>query len=453
MVSALKGKASIVSSRLLAVLIGLAAAIAPPSVRADDRPNIVLIISDDQDYEHLGFMGNPFVHTPVLDKLAEAGTVFTTAHVPTSRCHPTLASFLSGRWPHQSGIYYSYGAGQLDPTDSLPNLLKRSGYATYVEGKYWEGDPREMGFTHGTGKATRTFVRKRQDLLFAFIDEIGGKKPMFIWWAPLLPHIPHNPRQKYLDLYDESKVPIPSYVKDQGDDFRHTEYLSYAMEAWLDDGVEQLVAKLKSTGLHDNTMYVFVIDNGWCNGLVSKGSAFEKGVRTPVFFSWPGKIKGGQRFDDLVSTMDLYPTLLDYAGVAVPKSAAGQSLRPVIEGKPAERRDALFGAIYPALATKGDERPERDLYALYMRTKKWKYIWYTQDIVASRNEDYFRIQSILTDYPTRKAGDEDLYDLEADPYELTNLAGKPGYGERLREMKARAIDWWNKTGGKPLATK
>ena len=118
------------------------------------RPNIVYIISDDHDYEHLGFMGNEFVHTPTLDKLARDGAVFTTAHLPMSRCHPTLASFLSGRWPHQSGIYYNYGTQKLSPKHSLPNLLKDAGYATYVEGKYWEGDPREMGFTHGrTGRA------------------------------------------------------------------------------------------------------------------------------------------------------------------------------------------------------------------------------------------------------------------------------------------------------------
>ena len=75
-------------------------------VVAAEQPNVVYIISDDHDYEHLGFMGNAYVHTPTLDRLAQNGTVFTTAHLPMSRCHPTLASFLSGRWPHQTGIYY-----------------------------------------------------------------------------------------------------------------------------------------------------------------------------------------------------------------------------------------------------------------------------------------------------------------------------------------------------------
>ena len=96
------------------------------------QPNFVFIISDDHDFEHLGFMGNRVVHTPTIDRLAETGTVFTHAHLPMSRCHPTLASFLSGRWPHQSGIYYNYGPRPLDPTGSLPRLLSSAGYATYV---------------------------------------------------------------------------------------------------------------------------------------------------------------------------------------------------------------------------------------------------------------------------------------------------------------------------------
>ena len=140
------------------------------------QPNIVFIISDDHDNEQLGFMGNPSVHTPNLDQLANSGALFTTAHLPMSRCHPTLASFLSGRWPHQTGIYYNYGSVPLAPQDSLPQLLRDAGYATYGEGKYWEGNPRAMGFTHGAGRTPKTFVRQGQQDLFNFIDEQGGKK-------------------------------------------------------------------------------------------------------------------------------------------------------------------------------------------------------------------------------------------------------------------------------------
>lgn len=450
--------------RIVALALLAQLCLGAAGLSASERPNIVYIISDDHDYEHLGFMGNEFVHTPTLDRMASQGALFTTAHLPMSRCHPTLASFLSGRWPHQSGIYYNYGEKQLAPTNSLPSLLKGAGYATYVEGKFWEGDPRAMGFTHGAGKTAQKFVRKGQDDLFSFIDAQAGKQPFFIWWAPLIPHTPHNPPQEFIDLHDWSKMPVPSYRKGLPNGpkavgegkgrgkggWHRKEKLSYAMEAWLDFGVSKLVSKLQSAGELENTLFVFVIDNGWCNGLPSKGSPFEKGVRTPVFFSLPGTVPGGKRFEQLVSTNDIYPTILEYAGVEVPATASGRSLRPTIEGKGDAGREALFGAIYPAFATKGDNRPERDVYALYMRTAKWKYILYTQDVRAARNGKYFRIQSIECDYPERDKGDVDLYDLEEDPYEQRDLSADPQHSARLEEMKAATLKWWKDTGGKEL---
>ena len=432
------------------MLAALGCAPSPHQVTSG-QPNIVFIIADDHDNQHLGFMNDRIVHTPNLDLLARSGTLFTRAHLPMSRCHPTLASFLSGRWPHQTGIYYNFGTGTLDPTNSLPRLLRDAGYATYVEGKYWEGDPRNMGFTHGKGNTANSFVRAGQADLFGFIDEVAGVQPMFIWWAPKIPHLPHDPPEKYLALFDKREIPVPPWIDDdRRESFLQKEHLSLAMEAWLDSGIGELQAKLRDAGVYEQTMFVFVIDNGWCNGLVSKGSAFEKGLRTPVFFSWPANIEGGQRFDILTSTLDIYPTILDYAGVSTPETAAGQSLRPIIEGRKSRNRERLYGAIYPAFVTESDQRAERDIYALYVRDERWKYIYFLQDVVASRNQDYFRIQSIETDYPTRQLGDEDLYDLQADPLERTNLAGRPEHAERTSEMRLAVLAWWQETGGRPI---
>ena len=220
------------------------------------------------------------------------------------------------------------------------------------------------------------------------------------------------------------------------------------MEAWLDDGIGELEGKLKEKGLYDNTLFVFLIDNGWCNGRPSKGSPFEKGVSTPVFFTCPGKFISSQRFECLTSTLDVFPTILDYAGAEIPEGIAGRTLRPIIEGKTTQNREVLFGAVYPAFATRDDQRPERDIYAIYARDKRWKYIFYLQDVKASLNSSYLRIQSIVTEYPTRKKGDQDLYDLDADPYELKNLAADPGQAERMKKMQALAFKWWKDTGGK-----
>ncbi len=443
---------------LIAVAIFLArpnSALAQEDARtqqsANSPPNIVFIIADDMDYEHFGFMGSQTAKTPAIDRLAESGFTFSTAHLPMSRCHPTLASFLSGRYPHQSGIYYNYGTAKLSPENSLPNQLKAAGYATFVTGKYWEGDPREMGFTHGLGKDT-TLVRQGQDSVNAFLDEVGGKQPFLLWWAPLLPHTPHNPSEERLALFPRSEIPIPEWLTGRRQQYRNREQKSLAMETWLDDGVADLMSQLETRGLRENTLVVFLVDNGWCNGLISKGSPFEKGVRTPVIFNWPGTVAQGTS-DELISTLDVFPTMLEFAGLTPAEDLPGRSLSPVVRSESEADytfRQELFGAIYPAFVTEGDERPERDVYALYVRTQEWKYILYVQDVVQERNRDYFRIQSILTDYPTRAAGDEDLYRLTDDPHELNNLATKQENAEQLKQFRAQVLRWWEETGGKPL---
>jgi arylsulfatase A-like enzyme len=354
---------------------------------ARENPNIVLIISDDHDNEHLGFMGNTTVWTPNLDRLARQGTVFTICHLTASLCRPSLASLLSGRLPHQNGIYGNYhkpnqqgnhdivGEKMLDPQQSLPNLLKQAGYATYGTGKYWEGDAKAMGFkgfVEGLDqrKNFSKFAREGQDALFAFIDEQAGKAPLFIWWAPLLPHTPHNPPERFLQMFDPQSIPIPDYIKPANrKEFIEKEHLSLAMEAWTDDEFGKLRAKLKEKGQDDNTLYVFLIDNGWCNGLPSKGSVFEKGVRTPVFFTLPGRIPAKIQRDDLISSLDIYPTILSYAGVTVPKSAMGRDLREHIGAGTSVGREKLFGARYSAGATHNGQFPERDLYALYLQPR------------------------------------------------------------------------------------
>jgi arylsulfatase A-like enzyme len=432
------------------------------------KPNIVLIISDDQDNEHLGFMGNKVVRTPNIDLLANDGTVFSTCHLTASRCRPSLASLLSGRLPHQNGIYANYhksnnrgnldveGEKMLDPDQSLPNLLKQAGYVTYASGKYWEGNPAAMGFTHGlTQETLRTFgdfVRNdNQEDLFSFIDDHAGKEPMFIWWAPLMPHTPHNPPEKYLKMFDPQTIPIPDYISaGDRDEFVRKERLSLAMEAWTDEEIGKLRAKITAKGEDQNTLYVFIIDNGWSNGLPAKGSVFEKGISTPVFFTWPGRIPEGIHREDLLSSLDIYPTLLSYAGVKKPFSAAGIDLREHLEKQTPVERKKLFGAIYPTEATNEGEFPEQDVYALYVRTEKWKYVYYTRDVHGDVAARPWKLHHILADAPLRNRGVENLYDLENDQYEQRDLSKLPKHEALIQDLRKEVFQWWGNTGGEPI---
>jgi arylsulfatase A-like enzyme len=448
----------------------LGALIAAPSMALAEtpkQPNIVLLISDDDDYEHFGFMGSKIAHTPTLDQLVAAGTLFTTVHCPAPLCRPSLASMLSGRMPHQHGIYGNYlekrGIGndqtKLAPSGSLANRLKNAGFATYASGKYWEGDPQAMGFTHGTAEVTaqgfRQFVREGQEELFQFIDDQHEEKPMFIWWAPLLPHGPHNPPPKYFERFEHAEIPIPSYYSGNQKLYLKEMRKFYAMGTWFDDGVAQLIEKLKAAGEYENTLFLFYVDNGYSYGLPAKNSPSEKGLRTPMFVNWPGKVPAGKRIDSLNYALDLHATALDYAGLEVPVGIASKSLRPQIDGQASKPHTILFGATYAHVphAWRGDptikRSVERDVLALYARTDQWKYVLHTQDI-GDENAKYVRMINNLSKRYTRKKGEQDLFDLDADPYERNNLAAQPDQEERVADLRKQTLDWWKCTGGGPL---
>lgn len=421
---------------------------------AGDRPNIVILVSDDQDYEHFGFLGHPAAHTPTIDSLAEGGVVFTHAFVPMSRCRPAQAALLSGQWPHQNGVYFNVGPDRIDPTTCIANLLADAGYVTTGEGKFWEQEPRLMGFSNYTIRNYETFVRQGQEHLFEFIDRNAGEQPMFIWWAPALPHVPHTPPERLLDLIDPAAIEIPEWYAGDPVAYRAAEHVSLAMEAWLDEGIRELEDKLRSVGELENTLFLFLIDNGYANGLPSKGTAFDKGLRTPAILSWGAGIAGGRRFDELIGAVDLYATLLDYAGAKPHPDSPGRSLRPLIDDGDEghgdfEAREAIYGAIY--LQTPGDResRAERDAYGLWVRTSRWKYILYLQDVRAA-NDEMLKIQSTLCAYPERDRGDEDLFDLEADPLELDDVSADPEHAALMERLRGEVLAWWRASGGGEL---
>jgi len=408
----------------------------------------VLVVADDMDYEHLGFLGNPRAQTPTLDELARAGCVFPVGYVPMSRCRPSLAALLSGRFPHQNGIYENQAARTLTRRDSLPNLLKAAGYATFQGGKFWEGSPLSMGFLEPRAIDTvfKNFVREDQKELDTFLERHGKERPLFVWWAPMLPHGPFNPPERLRAPLAELDVPLPEGFTGDAAAFRETERTFHAMDAWFDEGLKHLRERLAELGELEDTLFVFLIDNGYANGFVSKGSAFEKGLRTPLVFSWPGKLAGGRTSPALVHTVDVYATLLDFAGVPLPAEAAGISLRPTLEGREQPARKALYSAVYRYKERPGGPQPAKDVFALVARTERWKFVYYLRNVEPEGFLFYHEFQP----FPTRQRGERDLYDLAADPYERKDLSGDSSHAPLMDELLAGALAWWKETGGAEL---
>jgi len=419
-------------------------------------PNIVLIISDDQAYGDFGFMGNPLVQTPHIDELASCSATFVNGYVPYSVCRPSLATLLTGRYPHQNGIYFNRPYFDLPHTlenrhranhlirqvPTLPGLLSRVGYRTLQTGKHWEGDYANAGFTegmtlarphpieqdpafaalgmksgHSNGDAGLLIGRRTMQPIFEFVDRATeAQKPFFVWYAPFLPHLPHNAPEKYVAMYEKDRR-VPAAVRPY-----------YASISWLDDTVGELLKHLKLREQLRRTVVVFVIDNGWGpvptrenEEIVSKGknTPFERGIRTPLLIRWDGHARP-KTHAGLVSSVDVMPTLLAAAGIPqMAEEIPGMNLLPIVRGKMNVPPRSVFGETYRGYARELGQ-PEQEVLYRWIRRGNHKLI--------------------VSSDPNRN---KMLFDLAVDPNEVDNLAGAVGLEVTQDDLERRLNQWWN----------
>lgn len=395
---------------------------------ADPPPNIVMIVSDDQGWTDFGFMGNETIRTPNLDRLVTQSAFFPNGYVPTSLCRASLATLLTGQYSHQHKICCNDPPAGVDRTEmhpfikqapTLPRLLQQAGYRSLQTGKFWEGHYSNAGFTHGMtvkgrhGEDGLIIGRETMQPIYDFI-EADREHPFFVWYAPMLPHEPHNPPERILQKYAV-----------EGRNLKLAKY--YAMCEWFDETCGQLLTYLDEHHLADKTLVVFVVDNGWIQETGqtrttrgwfaprSKSSPYDGGLRTPVMLRWPAHTKTG-RYDDLVSTIDLAPTLLTAAGLATPRELPGCNLLDVAAGNGHLTRTGIFGEIFEHTAVKLDQ-PILNLTHRWVRSGDWKLIVFANGKTAP-----------------------ELYDLAHDPYENHNLAS--AQPEKVRQLSKMLDEWW-----------
>ncbi len=401
----------------------------------EEPPNIVWIIADDQAYSDFGFMGHDLVRTPHLDKLASESAVFPNGYVPTSLCRASLATLITGKYAFDHGICFN------DPPDGIPHsatfrflqmqkpmpmALKNAGYRSMQTGKFWEGIYTNGGFTDGMTKGTRhgdaglRIGRKTMEPIDTFLGGVG-EDPFFLWFAPYLPHAPFDAVEAYKEPF-------------RGKGLGRREIGYYANISWLDDTVGQLMELLEKNGKADNTVIMFIVDNGWLpnrdgesfrdlqNRTIrfdprSKSSPYEGGVRTPVFVRWPDRIKPG-RHDDLVSSIDFFPTTLALAGLPQAEELPGRNLRPFLEQRSSLNPRTVFGEIYYHTSVDLDD-PTVNVTHRWARKGDWKLI--------------------LNDFD---GGRPEFYNLASDPDEKTNLAGAPQHADQVSSLRAEIEEWW-----------
>ena len=237
---------------------------------AELRPNIVLIVSDDEGWTDYGFMGHAHIKTPHLDQLADRSVLFERGYVAAPLCRPSLASMITGLYPFTHRITGNDvdGRNNREALDqplraafhTLPSFVREltaNGYLAHQSGKWWEGSFEDGGFTHGMTRGGRhgdtglTIGRTGMSPVTEFIDTASSeKKPFLVWYAPFLPHTPHNPPQRLLDKYIR-----PNRAEDVA------KY--YAMCEWFDETCGELLDHLDRRGLRENTVVIYISDNGW----------------------------------------------------------------------------------------------------------------------------------------------------------------------------------------------
>jgi arylsulfatase A-like enzyme len=449
------------------------------------RPNILVILLDDLRWDTLGYAGHPRVRTPQIDRIANEGVNFKNAFCTTSLCSPSRASLLSGVYAHKHGVtnnFTEFPAGR----SSFPRVLQQAGYATAYVGKYHMGegnDEPRPGFdyfvTHkGQGKyfdtefningerreiKTGYYTSVVTDLALDWLRRDRGGRPWLMILGHKAPHSFYTPEPKYAHAFDDVPVAYPKSAFALGDkpawikermptwhgiygplfdwrkrfpderpeavrDFANMVHAYWATILSVDDSVGRVRAWLDETGQTDNTVIVFVGDNGLLegeHGMVDKRTMHEPSIRIPLAVRYPGLTGAPRTIEEQVLTVDMAPSLLELAGAPGIAGVDGRSwVRLVRSGDPEWRRSWFYYYNYEL------EFPYTP-NVRGVRTAEWKYIHYPHGDGS----------------PDRHMAE--LYDLKHDPGETTNLIADPRAAAPLADLKAELTRLMAATGLTP----
>ncbi len=442
---------------------------------AQNRPNILFVLLDDLRWDTLGYAGHPHVQTPHIDRIANEGVNFRNAFCTTSLCSPSRASLLSGVYAHKHGVTDNFTEF---PTaiDSFPTVLQQAGYETAYVGKYHMGegnDEPRAGFdyfvTHkGQGKYFDTefnlngerrevkegyYTTVVTDMALDWLKRDHAGKPWLMILGHKAPHSFYTPEPKYERTFEHVRVPYPAsafalndkpaWIKDRMStwhgiygplfdwrkkfpdsrpeavkDFENMVHAYWGTMLSVDDSVGRLRAWLEETGQLDNTIIVFAGDNGLLegeHGMVDKRTMHEPSIRIPMAVRYPGLTNTPKVVNEQVLTVDMAPSLLELGQAPGLANIDGRSwVRLVRSGDPAWRTSWFYHYNY-------EKQFPYTPNVRGVRTAGWKYIRYPHGDGG----------------PDRHMAE--LYDLQADPAERTNLIGDPGAASTIETLRGELV--------------
>jgi arylsulfatase A-like enzyme len=417
--------------------------------KAKEKTNIVLIIADDVSFDDMGCYGNKVVKTPNIDRLANEGMRFDNAFLVTSSSSPSRCSMITGKYPHSTGAAELHTP--LPETEiPFPLLLKQHNYYTAQAGK-WHMGPSvyrafdrytdNNGYDNGDG-GELNWVR--------FLKEREQDKPFFLWLAS---HDAHRPwgADDFFISHDPNEVEVPLYFADTPE--TRGDIVSYYNEiARFDYYVGEVRKELERQGVFDNTIMIIMADNGRpfprC-----KTRVYDSGMKTPFIVSWPkGMKQKGSVSNSLISSIDIAPTLLELAGVEIPKDMQGLSFSAILENPSAEIRNVVYAE---------HNWHDYEAYERMVRTKEYLYVFNGRPNLSNggpadskisptqKSLNRVRDQGMLTaaqaDIFMTPRPAEEFYDLSKDSLQIINVASHPRYQKELTELRRLFKSWQQET--------
>jgi arylsulfatase A-like enzyme len=406
---------------------------------------VLLLIADNLGWRDLGCYGSKDAISPNTDELAKGGVRFTNAFVTASSCSPSRTTIITGQAPHSTGtlglthIYPEYQLPSKTPT--MPEALRRAGYHTAIDGKWHVAPFKNIGAYGYKEHLNRTDIRS-SDKAREFISR-SKNAPFYLEMNFMQTHRPspnHAFRQHPDFPVDPKSIRVPEYWSlPDWPEIREDVAAYYSQAAHMDAIIGEVLDHLENQGLADNTLVVYVSDNGpmYPGGI---GMCYDRSIATPLILRWPAALKAGAH-DSLVSTIDIMPTVLAAAGIAAPPPVQGASLLPAAKGEESGVRDAVFAEMtYHVLHT-----PMRAI-----RTKQFKYIENLNDTPVGldmcEDLEWAKRVAKLPEQPCcRPRPPEELYDIQNDPNELINLADNAGYAEVKADLIKELHAWRSMT--------
>ncbi len=425
--------------------------------RERPRPNVLLIVSEDNGPE-LGCYGDPYARTPILDKLAADGVRFQNAYVPQAGCSQSRAAYLTGLYPHQNGqiglATWKFRMYRED-TPNIVRSLREAGYRTGIIGKLhvnpestFPFDVKKLPSANFRRKGLGDYAKHAEDFFKA------GDRPFFLSvnypdaHRPFIKRVGGLPKRP---LAGVDVKPLPCFGLDTPQ-LRAATADYYNCLSRLDSLVGDLLAALRRSGKAEDTLIIYLGDHG-ADMLRGKRTSYEGGVRIPLIVAWPGKAKPKQVRRELVSTIDLMPTMLAAAGVKPVAGLPGLSLLPLLRNEETRWREDLFTEYHTHSAH--NFFPQRTV-----RNARYKLI--ENLMPGQRNPGYdFTVKRFFAGLPPaieaapelirssyhrmRAPPQYELYDLESDPHEFCNLASDPKHAKILADLRKRLAAWRART--------